>query len=368
MVRARFHLWETGSTAQMVDTLGSLRGSHGVVLNAQDEPEVAEAVDSLVEGAVPVVTYATDLPGNSRCAYVGIDNQGTQSPLAWSSRPIQAGCRNRPVYCRYSTRRPGRALLASLVSSSGCCRVLKLAKTPSLSMHTNVALARGHADGVVGSVAGHRAGCRLARNHKRIRRLWREEGLRVPQRRKKKRLTGIGVAMGAMSPIRPNVIWAMDFQFDTTADGRTVKMLNVIDEFTREALAIDVNRAIDADGVVDVLDRLALKQGAPNYVRFDNGPEFVAHAVNDWCRFNGTGSLFIDPGSPWQNAWIESFNGRLRDELLNSWRFDSLREARVITEDWRCDYNANRPHSAHGELTPTEFALQWTTTHQPQAA
>jgi putative transposase len=129
-----------------------------------------------------------------------------------------------------------------------------------------------------------------------------------------------------------------------------------------------LERAIDADGVVDVLDRLALKQGAPHYVRFDNGPEFVAHAVSDWCRFNGAGSLFIDPGSPWQNAWIESFNGRLRDELLNSWRFDSLLEARVIIEDWRCDYNANRPHSAHGELTPTEFALQWTTTHQPQAA
>jgi putative transposase len=93
-------------------------------------------------------------------------------------------------------------------------------------------------------------------------------------------------------------------------------------------------------------------------VRFDNGPEFVAHAVSDWCRFNGAGSLFIDRGSPWQNAWIESFNGRLRDELLNSWRFDSLREARVIIEDWRCDYNAHRPHSAHGELTPTEFALR----------
>ena len=205
-------------------------------------------------------------------------------------------------------------------------------------------------------------------NNKRIRRLWREEGLRVPQRRKKKRLTGIGVAVGAMSPIRPNVIWAMDFQFDTTADGRTLKMLNVIDEFTREALAIEVDRGIDADGVVDVLDRLVLQHGAPHYVRFDNGPEFVAHAVHDWCRFNSAGSLFIDPGSPWQNAWIESFNGRLRDELLNSWRFDSLLEARVIIEDWRCDYNANRPHSAHGELTPTEFALQWTTTHQPQAA
>ncbi|CAM3931985.1 IS3 family transposase [Mycolicibacterium frederiksbergense] len=221
---------------------------------------------------------------------------------------------------------------------------------------------------------GWRRAAKMARragwtvNNKRIRRLWREEGLRVPQRRRKKRLTGIGVAVGAMSPIRPNVIWAMDFQFDTTADGRTIKMLNVIDEFTREALAIQVDRSIDTDGVVDVLDRLAFTRGVPRYVRFDNGPEFVAHAVSDWCRFNGAGSLFIDPGSPWQNAWVESFNGRLRDELLNSWRFDSLLEARVIIEDWRRDYNANRPHSAHGELTPTEFALRWTRTHQPHAA
>ncbi len=203
-------------------------------------------------------------------------------------------------------------------------------------------------------------------NDKRIRRLWREEGLRVPQRRRKKRLTGIGVVVGAMSPIRPNAIWAMDFQFDTTADGRTLKMLNVIDEFTREALAIEVHRAIDADGVVAVMDNLALQYGSPAYVRFDNGPEFVARAVNDWCRFNGTASLFIDPGSPWQNAWIESFNGRLRDELLNGWRFDSLLEARVIIEDWRRDYNANRPHSAHGQLTPTEFALLSTVTQFPR--
>ena len=211
---------------------------------------------------------------------------------------------------------------------------------------------------------GWRRAAKMARragwtvNNKRIRRLWREEGLRVPQRRKKKRLTGIGVVVGAMSPIRPNVIWAMDFQFDTTADGRTLKMLNVIDEFTREALAIHVDRCIDADGVVAVLDHLALQRGVPAYVRFDNGPEFVAHAVNDWCRFTGASSLFIDPGSPWQNAWIESFNGRLRDELLNAWRFDSLLEARVIIEDWRCDYNANRPHTAHGDRTPTEFALR----------
>ena len=211
-----------------------------------------------------------------------------------------------------------------------------------------------------------RAGWKV--NNKRVRRLWRDEGLRVPQRRRKKRLTGIGAQVGAMCPIRPNVIWAMDFQFDTTADGRTLKLLNVIDEFTREALAIEIGRSIDADGVVAVLDRLAARRGAPVYVRFDNGPEFVAHAIADWCRFNGTGSLFIDPGSPWQNAWIESFNGRLRDELLNSWRFDSLLEARVITEDWRLDYNTNRPHTAHGQLTPNEFALRWNDTHQPQAA
>ena len=221
---------------------------------------------------------------------------------------------------------------------------------------------------------GWRRAAKMARragwtvNNKRIRRLWREEGLRVPQRRRKKRLTRIGVVVGAMSPIRPNVIWALDFQFDTSADGRTLKMLNVIDEFTREALAIHVDRGIDADGVVAVLDDLALQYGAPVYVRFDNGPEFVANAVNDWCRFHSAASLFIDPGSPWQNAWIESFNGRLRDELLNSWRFDSLLEARVIIEDWRRDYNLNRPHSAHGQLTPTEFSLRWTAIHQPHVA
>ena len=195
-------------------------------------------------------------------------------------------------------------------------------------------------------------------NNKRVRRLWRDEGLRVPQRRRKKRLVGIGIQVGAFSPIRPNVVWAMDFQFDTTADGRQIKMLNVIDEFTRECLAIEVDRSIDADHVVAVLDRLAAERGAPVFVRFDNGPEFVAHAVDDWCRFNGTGAMFIDPGSPWQNAWIESFNGRLRDELLNGWRFDSLLEARVIIEDWRLDYNTEptpqRPRRPHpNRVRPT---------------
>ena len=118
--------------------------------------------------------------------------------------------------------------------------------------------------------------------------------------------------------------------FDTTADGRTLKLLNVIDEYTRESPAILVDRRIDADDVVAVLDRLRLERGVPQYVRFDNGPEFIAGAVADWCRFNTVDTVFIDPGSPWQNAWIESFNGKLRDELLNLWRFDSLLEARVL--------------------------------------
>ena len=126
--------------------------------------------------------------------------------------------------------------------------------------------------------------------------------------------------------------------------------------------------------MVAVLHHLALQRGtAPAFVRFDNGPEFIAAAVADWCRFNGTNSVFIDPGSPWQNAWIESFNGRLRDELLNGRHFDNLLEARVIIEDRRIDYNVNRPHSAHGDLSPTErsptetcartcFGARWRTT------
>ena len=217
---------------------------------------------------------------------------------------------------------------------------------------------------------GWRRAARAARdagwraNDKRIHRLWIAEGLRVPYRKRKRPLRGIGVPVGAFCPIRPNVVWALDFVFDQTSDGRMLKLLNVIDEYTREALATDTERSIDADGVVACLERLAADRGAPAYVRFDHGPEFIAYAVADWCRFNGTDTVFIDPGSPWQNAWIESFNGRLRDEFLNGQRFDSLLEAKVLIEDWRIDYNMNRPHSAHGWLTPVEFVEAWL--HQQQ--
>jgi putative transposase len=205
-------------------------------------------------------------------------------------------------------------------------------------------------------------------NNKRIHRLWRAEGLRVPYRKSKRPLRGIGANVGAMCPIRPNVVWALDFQFDQTADGRMLKFLNVIDEYTRECLAMDVDRSIDADGVVRCLERLANERGAPKYVRFDHGPEFIAYAVADWCRFNGTDTVFIDPGSPWQNAWIESFNGRVRDEFLNGHQFDSLLEAKVLAADWRIDYNMNRPHSAHGWLTPVEFVEAWLNKQQLQLA
>ena len=117
--------------------------------------------------------------------------------------------------------------------------------------------------------------------------------------------------------------------------------------------------SINADKVVATLDELAAKRGAPKYLRTDNWPELVAYAVSDWCRFAGTGSIFIDPGCPWQNAWVESFNGRLRDELLNCHQFTSLLEARVLLEDWRTDYNYERPHRALGMLAPAEFAAAW---------
>ena len=133
-------------------------------------------------------------------------------------------------------------------------------------------------------------------NAKRVQRLWRAEGLKVPYKRRKKRLVGVGTAVGKMCPIGPNVLWAMDFQFDTTADGRTLKLLNVIDEFTREALAVEVERCIDADRVVATLDRIARERGGPPaFVRFDNGPEFVAWAVADWCRFNQVATCEVTP-------------------------------------------------------------------------
>lgn len=183
-------------------------------------------------------------------------------------------------------------------------------------------------------------------------------------------MTDIGVTVGAMVPIRPNLIWATDFEFDTLAAGRTIKLLSIIDEYARECLAIEIDHSIDADQVVALLDRLALTLGTPVYVRLDNGPEFVAYAVRDWCRFTGTRALFIDLGSPRQNGWIESYNARLRDELLNSWRFDSPTRGQLDHEDWRTGLQHHPAPQRPRRPQPAEFALQWSslpTTPKPHS-
>jgi putative transposase len=194
-------------------------------------------------------------------------------------------------------------------------------------------------------------------NHKRVARLCREEGLRVRGNTRKRRRIGVSTAPdGRLRSSAPNQVWALDYQFDTTSDGRTLKLCNITDEFTREALAVEVGRSFDADATVAVLDRLAAQRGAPGFIRCDNGPELTSAALRDWCRFNGAGTSYIDPGSPWQNGYVESFNSRLRDELLSVEIFDTLIEAQILVEDWRMDYNWNRPHSALGNQPPAKYA------------
>jgi putative transposase len=204
-------------------------------------------------------------------------------------------------------------------------------------------------------------------NRKRVQRLWREEGLRVPpRRRKRQRLGQSTVPADRLRAERPGQVWAIDFQFDQAFDGRAIKLLNIVDEFTREALAMHAAHNITADDTVRVLEALARERGAPEHVRCDNGPELTAHALRDWCRFTETGTAFIEPGAPWQNPFVESFNGRVRDELLDVEQFSCLAEAQVLIGDWREDYNQRRPHSALGMKTPATFAASWTPA--PEAA
>ncbi len=167
-------------------------------------------------------------------------------------------------------------------------------------------------------------------NRKRTQRLWREEGLRVPPKRRKRQRRGDSTVPGdRLRAERPDHVWAFDFQWDVTEDGRAVKLLNIVDEFTREALAMEAERSIDADKVVDILDRIISELGRrPELLRCDNGPEMTSHALGDWCRFSRTGTAFIEPGSPWENPFVESFNSRVRDELLALESFSCLTEAR----------------------------------------
>ena len=174
-------------------------------------------------------------------------------------------------------------------------------------------------------------------NHKRIERLWRQEGLKVPAKQPKRRRLWLND--GSCIRLRPqhrDHVWSYDFVFSRTHDGRPVRMLTLIDEFTRECLAIDVSRRMTSEDVLERLSDLFIHRGPPEHIRSDNGPEFTAHRVRDWLENVGVKTLFIDPGSPWENGFIESFNGKLRDELLNREIFDTLLEAKVLIERWSC--------------------------------
>jgi len=187
----------------------------------------------------------------------------------------------------------------------------------------------------------------------RAHRLWRLAGLQLPKKRSRKRVAASRPRPQA--PTGPNSVWAYDFVYDACANGQQIKCLTVIDEFTRECLAIDVAGGIRSKRVIEVLSQLVSVRGAPRYLRSDNGPEFVSHRILEWIEASGIGSALSDPGKPWQNGTDESFNGRFRDECLNLEWFRSRREARVIIETWRQHYNQVRPHSSLDYRTPVEF-------------
>ena len=184
-------------------------------------------------------------------------------------------------------------------------------------------------------------------NRKRVERIWRREGLKVPAKQPKKgRLWLHDGSCVRLRPERPNHVWSYDFVEDRTHDGRKYRMLNVVDEFTRECLAIRVDRKLGSVDVIDVLSDLFILRGVPGHVRSDDGPEFVAGAVRAWIAAVGAATAYIEPGSPWENGYVESFNGKLRDELLNMEVFNTLTEAKVLIEQWRRHYNTLRPHSS----------------------
>ena len=194
-------------------------------------------------------------------------------------------------------------------------------------------------------------------NHKRVQRIWQKEGLQVPYRHKFKKAKGGSQNSCAVRKAGYiNHVWTYDFMSDQTEDGRKLKLLTVLDEFTRESPVIEVGRSIRAKDVIAVLEYLFMVRGMPKFIRSDNGPEFIADAIKKWLKEKNIGTLYIAPGSPWENGYIESFNGKLRDEILNREVFYSAKEAKVIVEDWRLDYNNHRPHSGLGYMTPAAFA------------
>jgi putative transposase len=199
-------------------------------------------------------------------------------------------------------------------------------------------------------------------NHKRVERIWRREGLKVPKKQPKRgRLWLNDGSCLRLRPEHEDHVWSYDFMVERTTNGRAFRILNIIDEFTRTCLSIKVNRKISSQDVIDELFNLFIFRGIPEHIRSDNGPEFTARVVRRWLNRLGVRTLFIEPGSPWENGYIESFNGKLRDELLNREIFTTLEEARVLIEQWRREYNQIRPHSALGYRPPAPEAILCTT-------
>jgi len=203
-------------------------------------------------------------------------------------------------------------------------------------------------------------------NRKRVERIWRRERLKVPQRQPKRgRLWLNDGSCVRLRPERPNHVWAYDFVEDRTRNGRKFRMLCVVDEFSREALAIRVAWQLSSADVIDTLADLFIARGAPGHIRSDQGPEFIAEAVKGWIEGVGAKTAYIEKASPWENGYVESFNGKLRDELLNREVFNSLREAEVLIEQWRRHYNEERPHSSLGYRPPAPEVLQASSIPKP---
>jgi len=197
----------------------------------------------------------------------------------------------------------------------------------------------------------HEEGWRV--NHKRVERIWRQEGLKVPKRQPKRgRLWLNDGSCIRLRPLHKDHVWSYDFVADRPDDGRPLRMLTIMDEYTRECLAIDVERHLTSEDVLERLADLFVVRGTPDFIRADNGPEFTAEVMRDWLARLGVKTLFIEPGSPWENGFIESFNGKFRDELLNGEILTTLEEAKVLMEGWRHHSNTNRPHSSLGRRPP----------------
>ena len=196
-------------------------------------------------------------------------------------------------------------------------------------------------------------------NHKPLRHIWREEGLKVPQiLRKKQRIGSAESGILRKQSTRKNEVWGLDFIFDRISNGIPIKILVVLDEYTRENIALQVSRKLKSHDVIMVLDELTAIRGAPENIRSDNGSEFIAKVIKEWCKESGTNTLYIEPGAPWQNGIVESFNSRLRDELLSRENFTTLAKAQLLCARCRADYNHRLPQSALGKQTPAEYAAK----------